>query len=95
MTPRQNPSGGKERLDAPGSAATITPAACSSPKRLLCCAMHGIDRLATAGGSVLCWRANLPRLPAVALANKTARIVRVVMMRGVNYQAKAVLGQPA
>jgi hypothetical protein len=31
----------------------------------------------------------------VALANKTARIVWAVMMRGDGYRAKQILGQPA
>jgi transposase len=44
-------------------------------------------------------RALLERKPtkvaAVALANKTARIVWAVMMRGDGYRAKEVFGQPA
>jgi hypothetical protein len=35
------------------------------------------------------------KVAAVALANKTARIVWAVMVRGDGYRAKAVLGQPA
>jgi transposase len=35
------------------------------------------------------------KLAAVALANKTARIVWSVMARGDGYRAQGVLGQPA
>ena len=35
------------------------------------------------------------KVAAVALANKTARIVWAVMMRGDGYRAKQSLGQPA
>ncbi len=35
------------------------------------------------------------KVAAVALANKTARIVWAVMMRGDGYRAKQILGQPA
>ena len=35
------------------------------------------------------------KLAAVALANKTARIVWAVMMRGDGYRPKKALGQPA
>ena len=35
------------------------------------------------------------KVAAVALANKTTRIVWAVMMRGEGYQAKEVFGQPA
>jgi hypothetical protein len=35
------------------------------------------------------------KVAAVALANKTARIVWAVMMRGDGYRARQVLGQPA
>ena len=37
----------------------------------------------------------IPKLAAVALANKTARIVWAVMMRGEAYRAKEVFEQPA
>ena len=43
-----------------------------------------------ASWSALSWRVNPTKLAVVALANKTARIVWAVMMRGDGYQPKEV-----
>ena len=63
MTPRQNSSGGEERLGNTSSAVTNTFAACSSPTRLPCCAMPAIDQQVTVEGVRFCsassWRPGL------------------------------------
>jgi transposase len=57
--------------------------------------MRVTDRHATASG-VRALQARKPsKVAAVALANKTVRIVWAVMMRADGYRPKEVLGQPA
>ena len=95
MTPRQNSSGGKERLGRTSKRGD------KHIRGLLIAAAVAVLRHArnrpTRDGAWV--RALLERKPAkvaaVALANKTARIVWAVMMRGDGYRAKQVLGQPA
>jgi hypothetical protein len=56
--------------------------------------MPVIGQPAMASGFELCWR-KPTKLAAVALANKTARIVWAVTMRGESYRATEVFEQPA
>jgi transposase len=95
MTPRQNPSGGKERLGRTSKRGDkyVRSLLIAGAVAVL---RHARNRPTRDGAWV---RALLKRKPtkvaAVALANKTARIVWAVMMRGDGYRAKQVLGQPA
>ena len=95
MTPRQNSSGGKERLGRTSKRGDkyIRSLLIAGAVAVL---RHARNRPTRDGVWV---RALLDRKPtkvaAVALANKTARIVWAVMMRGDGYRAKQVLGQPA
>jgi transposase len=57
---------------------------------------HARNRPTRDGDRVRALLARKPtKLAAVALANKTARIVWAVMMRGDGYRPKEVFGQPA
>jgi len=95
MTPRQNSSGGKERLGRTSKRGDkyIRSLLIAGAVAVL---RHARNRPTRDGVWV---RALLDRKPtkvaAVALANKTARIIWAVMMRGDGYRAKQVLGQPA
>src|SRR5215472_3280513 len=95
MTPRQNSSGGKERLGRTSKRGDkyIRSLLIAGAVAVL---RHARNRPTRDGAWV---RAMMERKPtkvaAVALANKTARIVWAVMMRGDGYRAKQVLGQPA
>ena len=95
MTPRQNSSGGKERLGRTSKRGDkyIRSLLIAGAVAVL---RHARNRTTRDGAWV---RALMERKPtkfaAVALANKTARIVWAVMMRGDGYRAKQVLGQPA
>jgi len=95
MTPRQNSSGGKERLGRTSKRGDkyIRGLLIAGAVAVL---RHARNRPTRDGAWV---RALLERKPtkvaAVALANKTARIVWAVMMRGDGYRAKQVLGRPA
>jgi transposase len=95
MTPRQNSSGGKERLGRTSKRGDkyIRSLLIAGAVAVL---RHARNRPTRDGAWV---RAMLERKPtkvaAVALANKTARIVWAVMTRGDGYRAKAVLGEPA
>ena len=95
MTPRQNSSGGKERLGRTSKRGDkyIRSLLIAGAVAVL---RHARNRPTRDGAWV---RALMERKPAkvaaVALANKTARIVWAVMMRGDGYRAKQVLGQPA
>lgn len=95
MTPRQNSSGGKERLGRTSKRGDkyVRSLLIAGAVAVL---RHARNRPTRDGAWV---RALLERKPtkvaAVALANKTARIVWAVMMRGDGYRAKQVLGQPA
>jgi transposase len=95
MTPRQNSSGGKERLGRTSKRGDkyIRSLLIAGAVAVL---RHARNRPTRDGQWV---RALMERKPtkvaAVALANKTARIVWAVMMRGDGYRAKQVRGQPA
>ena len=95
MTPRQNSSGGKERLGRTSKRGDkyirglLTAGAVAVLR-------HARNRLTRDGEWVRALLARKPtKLAAVALANKTARIVWAVMMRGNGYRAKEVFEQPA
>ena len=95
MTPRQNSSGGKERLGRTSKRGdkyirSLLTAGAVAVLR------HARNRPTRDGEWVRALLARKPtKVAAVALANKTARIVWAVMMRGEGYQAKEVFGQPA
>ena len=95
MTPRQNSSGGKERLGRTSKRGdkyirSLLTAGAVAVLR------HARNRRTRDGEWVRALLARKPtKLAAVALANKTARIVWAVMMRGEGYQAKEVFEQPA
>jgi transposase len=95
MTPRQNSSGGKERLGRTSKRGdkdirSLLTAGAVAVLR------HARNRPTRDGAWVRALLARKPtKLAAVALANKTARIVWAVMMRGEGYQPKEVFGQPA
>ena len=95
MTPRQNSNGGKERLGRTSKRGDkyIRSLLIAGAVAVL---RHARNRPTRDGAWV---RAMLERKPtkvaAVALANKTARIVWAVMMRGDGYRAKQALGRPA
>ena len=95
MTPRQNSSGGKDRLGRTSKRGDkyIRSLLIAGAVAVL---RHARNRPTRDGEWVRALLARKPtKVPAVALANKTARIVWAVMMRGDGYQTKAVLGQPA
>jgi transposase len=95
MTPRQNSSGGKERLGRTSKRGD------KYIRSLLVAGAVAVLRYArertTKDGEWV--RAMLARKPAkgvvAALANRTARIVWAVMMRGDCYRAKETVGQAA
>ena len=95
MTPKQNSSGGKERLGRTSKRGDkyIRGLLIAGAVAVL---RHARNRPTRDGEWV---RELLERKPtkvaAVALANKTARIIWAVMMRGDGYRAKEVIGQPA
>jgi transposase len=95
MTPRQNSSGGKERLGRTSKRGdkyirSLLTAGAVAVLR------HARNRPTRDGEWVRALLARKPtKLAAVALANKTARIVWAVMMRGEGYQPKEVFEQPA
>jgi transposase len=95
MTPRQNSSGGKERLGRTSK---------RGDKYIRCLLIAGavaiLRHARTRTTKDAEWvRTLLARKPAkvvaVALANKTARIVWAVMKRGAAYQPKEIVGQMA
>ena len=95
MTPRQNSSGGKERLGRTSKRGDkyIRSLLIAGAVAVL---RHARNRPTRDGEWVRALLARKPtKLAAVALANKTARIVWAVMMRGDGYQRKQVFGQPA
>ena len=95
MTPRQNSSGGKDRLGR----------ASKRGDKYICSLLiagaiavlrHARNRRTRDGEWVRALLARKPtKLAAVALANKTARIVWAVMMRADGYQPREVFRQPA
>ena len=95
MTPRQNSSGGKERLGRTSKRGDkyIRSLLIAGAVAVL---RHARNRPTRDGEWVRAMLARKPtKVAAVALANKTARIAWAVMMRGSGYQAKEVLGQTA
>lgn len=95
MTPRQNSSGGKERLGRTSKRGDkyIRSLLIAGAVAVL---RHARNRPTRDGEWVRALSARKPtKVAAVALANKTARIVWAVMVRGDGYKAKEVLGQPA
>ena len=63
MTPRQNSSGGKERLGAPASVATSIYGVCWSPARSQCCGTHAPEPPRMRRGCGSCWRDGRPKSP--------------------------------
>jgi transposase len=95
MTPRQNSSGGKERLGRTSKRGDkyIRSLLIAGAVAVL---RHARNRPTRDGEWVRSLLQRKPsKLAAVALANKTARIVWAVMMRGDGYQAKQDVGQSA
>ncbi|HYZ40782.1 MAG TPA: IS110 family transposase [Stellaceae bacterium] len=95
MTPRQNSSGGKERLGRTSKRGDkyIRSLLIAGAVAVL---RHARNRPTRDGEWVRAMLARKPtKLAAVALANKTARIVWAVMMRGDDYRAKQVIRQSA
>src|SRR5215470_14083409 len=95
MTPRQNSSGGKERLGRTSKRGDkyIRSLLIAGAVAVL---RHARNRPTRDGAWVRTLMERKPtKVAAVALANKTARIVWAVMMRGDGYRAKRVLGQQA
>ena len=96
LTPREHSSGGKQRLGG------ISRAGHERLRQLLVVGATAVIRHASKPGSRLAspWLTQLlarkPRkLAAVALANKTARIVWAMMARGEAYRAKPLVGAAA
>jgi transposase len=91
LVPRQNSSGGKERLGG------ISKAGDGYLRRLL---VHGARAVMRWQGKTSPWLAGLLKrrpvnVAVVALANKLARIAWAVMARGENYRKPAVTAVPA
>jgi transposase len=95
MTPRQNSSGGKERLGRTSKRGDKY-IRCLLTAGAVAVLRHARNRPTRDGEWVRTLLARKPtKLAAVALANKTARIVWAVMMRSEAYQVRKALGQPA
>jgi transposase len=95
MTPRQNSSGGKERLGRTSKRGDkyIRSLLVAGALAVL---RHARERATKDGEWVRAMLARKPaKLVAVALANRTARIVWAVMTRGDGYRAKDIVGQAA
>ena len=95
MTPRQNSSGGKERLGRTSKRGDkyIRSLLVAGAVAVL---RHARERATKDGEWVRAMPARKPaKLVAVALANRTARIVWAVMARGDGYRAKEIVGQVA
>jgi transposase len=91
LAPRQNSSGGRERLGG------ISKAGDGYLRRLL---VHGARSVMRWHGKTSPWLAGLLKrrpfnVAVVALANKLARIAWAVMARGENYRKPAVTAEPA
>ena len=95
MTPRQNSSGGKERLGRTSK---------RGDKYIRCLMVAGavavLRHTRTRTTKDAAWVRGLlarkpPKVTAVALANKTARIAWAVMARGEGYRSKDIVGQAA
>jgi transposase len=88
MTPRQNSSGGKERLGRTSKRGDKY-IRCLLVAGAVAVLRHARDRATKDGQWVRDMLARKPaKVVAVALANRTARIVWAVMARGDGYQAK-------
>jgi transposase len=95
MTPRQNFSGGKERLGGTSRRGDKY-IRCLLVAGAVAVLRHARNRATKDAEWVGAMLAQKPaKVVAVALANKTARIVWAVMKRGDAYQAKEVVGQAA
>ena len=95
MTPRQNSSGGKQRLGRTSKRGDKY-IRCLLTAGAVAVLRHARNRSTRDGEWVRALLARKPtKLAAVALANKTARIVWAVMVRGEGYQAKEVFEQAA
>ena len=95
MTPRQNSSGGKERLGGISKRGDkyIRSLMIAGAVAIL---RHARNRTTKDAEWVRAMLARRPaKVVAVALANRTARIVWAVMRRGTLYRAAEALGQPA
>jgi transposase len=95
MTPRQNSSGGKERLGRTSKRGDkyIRSLLVAGAVAVL---RHARERATKDGEWVRAMLARKPaKLVAVALANRTARIVWAVMARGDGYRAKEIVGHAA
>ena len=85
LTPRQNSSGGKERLGS------ITKAGNTYLRELLVVGAMAVVRQAKLGSAKWPWVTQLlarkkPKVAAVALANKNARIIWAMMATGEPYR---------
>jgi transposase len=95
MTPRQNSSGGKERLGRTSKRGDKY-IRCLLVAGAVAVLRHTRNRTTKDAAWVRMLLARRPaKVVAVALANKTARIVWAVMMRGDNYRATPFAGQTA
>jgi transposase len=95
MTPRQNSSGGKERLGRTSKRGDKY-IRCLLVAGAVAVLRHARNRTTKDAEWVRALLARRPaKVVAVALANKTARIVWAVMARGEAYRAKEIVGQAA
>jgi transposase len=95
MTPRQNSSGGKERLGRTSRRGDKY-IRCMLVAGAVAILRHARNRTTKDAEWVRGMLARKPaKVVAVALANKAARIVWAVMARGEAYQAKEIVGQAA
>ena len=95
MTPRQNSSGGKERLGRTSKRGDKY-IRCLLVAGAVAILRHARNRTTKDAEWVQAMLARKPaKVVAVALANRTARIVWAVMKRGDGYQAKEIVGQAA
>lgn len=91
MTPRQNSSGGKERLGRTSKRGDKY-IRCLLVAGAVAVLRHARDRATKDGQWVRAMLARKPaKLVAVALANRTARIIWAVMARGDGYRAKELV----
>ncbi|MEY4964756.1 MAG: hypothetical protein RL274_339 [Pseudomonadota bacterium] len=89
LVPRQNPSGGKEKLGG------ITKQGDRYLRQLLVAGALAVIRYAQKHGTKRPWLVHLlarrsPKIAAVALANKMARMIWAMMMTGERYREPAV-----
>jgi transposase len=95
MTPRQNSSGGKERLGRTGKRGDKY-IRCLLVAGAVAVLRHARNRATKDAEWVRALLARRPaKVVAVALANRTARIAWAVMARGEAYRAKEIAGQAA